>query len=64
MTDKRYQLYISEVFKHIEEKKNYISGMDMSDSYLKGKSDALVDILTLMQSEAISYKINLKNCRI
>lgn len=61
MTEERHQLYIREILKQLEEKKNGLIGMDISDKYLNGKRDTINEILSILQSEAITYRIDLKN---
>lgn len=61
MKEIRHQLYIKGVLALIEEKNKNLKGSDLSNKYLNGKMDAITEILTILKSEAITYKIDLKN---
>ncbi len=61
MSDQRFQLYIREILTQIQEKNKELSDVNDSDEFSRGKSEAYSNILAILKSEAISYKINLDN---
>ncbi len=61
MSDQRFQLYIREILTQIQEKNKELSDVNDSDELSCGKSEAYSNILAILKSEAISYKINLDN---